>query len=84
MPCDDPICRLNDELLSLLPALDFEQQQRVLKRWRELDPGARDGLVRSLREPVAGEADLMTLSKLADYFQCGVYDVLGYTRAEAD
>ena len=82
MPCNDPVCRLNDELLALLPSLTTEEQQRVLKRWRELELGERDALVRGFREPSAGEADLHTLSKLAQYFQCGVYDVMRYTQNE--
>jgi hypothetical protein len=37
-------------------------------------------LLKSLREPRVAELDLATLSKLADYFQCGLYDVMRYLR----
>ncbi len=84
MSCNDPVCRLNDELLGLLPSLEIEQQQRVLRRWHELDLKGRDALLNSLCEPRTDEADLKTLSKLADYFQCGVYDVVRYTRSDQE
>jgi hypothetical protein len=82
MSCNNAICRLNDELLALLPTLEANQQQLILRRWRDLDLGGRDALVRSLREPRPAEVDLATLSKLAQYFQCGVYDVMRYTSGE--
>jgi hypothetical protein len=80
MPCNELPCRLNDELLAILPWLETEQQQRILQHWRELDLAGRDALLRSLREPRVAELDLATLSRLADYFQCGVYDVMRYLR----
>lgn len=80
MDCADQHCRLNDELLALLPALDPEEQQCILRRWPELDLEQRESLLGGLREPVSGQADLMALAKLADYFQCGVYDMVRYTR----
>ena len=82
MPCTEPLCRLNDELLALLPTLETEHQQRLLRQWPDLDFAGRDALLRQMREAVAGEADLMTLAKLADYFQCGVYDLVRYTRTD--
>jgi hypothetical protein len=80
MPCNDLHCRLNDELLAILPWLEAEQQQRILQHWSELDLADRDVLLKSLREPRVAELDLATLSKLADYFQCGLYDVMRYLR----
>ena len=80
MPCNDLHCRLNDELLELLPWLEAEQQQRILQHWSELELAGKDALLKSLREPRVAEPDLKTLSKLADYFQCGVYDVMRYLR----
>ena len=82
MPCDEPLCQLNDELLSLLPVLEADLQQRILRRWSDLDLAGRDSLLREMREPVSGTADLVTLAKLADYFRCGVYDMVRYTRLE--
>ncbi len=82
MPCSDPACRLNDEFLALLPTLALEEQQRMLKRWSELDLAERDATVRRLREPQTPTVDLQTLSKLAEYFQCGVYDVMRYTGSD--
>ncbi len=82
MPCNEPLCRLNDELLALLPTLTVEQQQRILRRWPDLDLAGRDALLDEMREPASGEADLVALAKLADYFQCGVYDMVRYTRLD--
>ena len=80
MSCQEPGCRLNDTLLALLPELDLEQQRRVLEQWPDLSPVAREQLVRDLTSAPPPEADLVALSKLADYFQCGVYDMVRYTR----
>ena len=82
MTCNEPLCQLNDALLELLPMLEAEQQRHVLRRWPDLDLAGRDGLLRMLREPDTSEADLATLSRLAEYFQCGVYDVMRYTRPD--
>ena len=82
MSCDKPLCRLNNELLELLPTLEVEQQQHILRGWPDLDPAGREALLREMREPVSGEADLVTLAKLADYFQCGIYDMVRYTRMQ--
>ena len=82
MSCREPLCQLNDALLALLPELDSEQQERALREWPDLDLAGRSALVAELREPAPVEADLMTLAKLADYFQCGVYDMVRYTRLE--
>jgi hypothetical protein len=81
MPCDEHHCRLNDELLEILPLLEAEQQQLILRHWRALDLAGKDVLLRSLREPRAADLDLTTLSRLADYFQCGVYDIMRYIRS---
>ncbi len=81
-PCKSPHCQLNDELLQLLPALEGEQQQQILRGWAALDVAERDRLLSSIREPVVAQVDLATLSRLADYFQCGVYDVVRYTEQE--
>ncbi len=79
MSCSNLGCRLNDELLALLPNVSLEEQQRVLGRWPGLDLHEREAIVRGLREPAADKTDLQTLSRLASYFQCGVYDVMRYT-----
>ena len=80
MSCNETLCRLNDALLALLPDLTLEQQQRILRHWVQLDAPERETLLRTFRETSAGETDLMTLAKLAAYFQCGVYDMVRYTR----
>jgi hypothetical protein len=82
MTCHEPLCQLNDALLGLLPMLEAEQQRHVLQRWGELDLAGRAALLRLVGEPDTSEADLATLSRLAEYFQCGVYDVMRYTRPE--
>ena len=82
MPCSELLCRLNAELLELLPMLDVKQQQRILRRWRNLNLAEREALLAHLRQPVPDEADLVTLAKLADYFQCGIYDMVRYTRLQ--
>ena len=82
MPCKDPLCRLNETLLALLSELAPEQQQHILRQWPKLKLRERDALLRELREPEVVEADLVTLAKLADYFRCGVYDMVRYTRLE--
>jgi hypothetical protein len=55
--------------------------QFILRHWRALDLAGKDVLLRSLREPRAADLDLTTLSRLADYFQCGVYDIMRYIRS---
>jgi hypothetical protein len=82
MSCHEPICQLNEALLALLPELDCEQQAHALQQWTDLDLAGRDALLEELRNPAPVEADLITLAKLADYFQCGVYDMVRYTRLE--
>ena len=82
MSCHEPLCRLNEALLALLPELDCEQQAHALQQWADLDLAGRDALLEALRNPAPVEADLITLAKLADYFQCGVYDMVRYTRLE--
>ena len=84
MDCNNPACRLNDELLELLSDLELEQQQSVLRRWRDLDLAGRDALLCQVRASMLSEPDLMTLAKLAEYFQCGIYDMVRYTRLDSD
>ncbi len=83
MSCHEPLCRLNEALLALLPELDSEQQERALRQWSERDLVGRTALLEELRDPAPVEADLITLAKLADYFQCGVYDMVRYTRLDS-
>ena len=83
MACKDRHCRVNNALLELLPTLTVEDQQRVLERWARLDLAERHALVDELRAPPEmAEPDLVALSKLAQYFQCGIYDMVRYTRGE--
>ncbi len=82
MSCNKPACQLNEELLALLPTLEVEQQQRILQRWNDLDLAERKVVLHTASGPVDAGADLVTLAKLADYFQCGVYDMVRYTRPE--
>ena len=82
MSCHEPLCRLNEALLALLPELDREQQEHALRQWSDLDLAGRSALLEQLGDPAPVEADFITLAKLADYFQCGVYDMVRYTRLE--
>lgn len=82
MTCENPACSLNDEFLSLLPSLSVEEQQRMVERWPVLDLDGREGLVQEMRTLTSDGTDLVALAKLADYFQCGVYDMVRYTRPE--
>ena len=82
MSCDEPLCRLNSELLEMLPMLEVERQQHILRRWCELDLAERDALLCEIRRHVSGEPDLIALAKLAGYFQCDIYDLVRYTRSE--
>ena len=84
MSCNKPGCQLNDELLALLPTLEAEQQRRILQRWNDLDLAERKAVLRTASGPIDSGADLVTLAKLADYFQCGVYDMVRYTRLEQE
>lgn len=79
MSCSNPVCRLNDDLLAILPELSVEEQQQVLIVWRNLALEERTTMVRDLRARTEDQTDLQTLSRLASYFQCGVYDVMRYT-----
>ena len=82
MVCENPNCRLNDEFLSLLPSLNAEDQQRMVARWPVLDAPERERLLQEMRALSPDGTDLMALAKLANYFQCGVVDMVRYTRQE--
>ncbi len=82
MRCRNLICHLNEDFLALLPTLDVQVQQVLLQQWAKLDVHARMDLLRALRATDPQDADLMTLSRLADYFRCGVFDMVRYTRSD--
>ncbi len=84
MRCDHVHCALNDELLLLLPLLECEQQQAILKQWPTLGVTRRRETLRLLRPllDVTIEPDFAALAKLADFFDCAVFDMVRYVRDE--
>ncbi len=75
---------LNEELLRLLPLLDETHQKALLLQWGTLTIRERREVLRLLRPLQNGtiEPDLIVLSKLAAYFDCGVFDLVRYVRSD--